>query len=194
LPGGKTRPYVVPEPDHAYLDSLSDAELTARAMADPDNPPLDDATLERMAMAGRVKAIRARSSASQTVFAARYGIPVGTLRDWEYGRRKPDAAALGFLKVIDAQPKTAARAVASCKTPREAYSYLKNAAELVGVVTLRGLIEDVLTYSAFKPEALLSLAADRKDEDVGVSGKLHLNIKLVIEKSGPKRRRVAGQR
>lgn len=111
LRDGGTRRYAAHDPDFRKLDRLSDAELTARALADPDNPPLDDATLRRMAVAGRVKAIRVRAKLSQDAFARRYGIPVGTLRDWEYGRRMPDAAALTLLKVIDRDPKTVARAV-----------------------------------------------------------------------------------
>lgn len=111
LPGGRTRRYAAHDPDFRKLDKLSDAELTARAESDPDNPPLDDATLRRMATAGRVKAIRVRAKLSQDEFARRYGIPVGTLRDWEYGRRIPDAAAATLLKVIDREPKAVARAV-----------------------------------------------------------------------------------
>lgn len=111
LRGGKTRPYAVREPDHATLDRLTDAELTARARSDPDNPPVDEATLRRMAIAGRVKAVRIRSRLSQSEFAARFGIPIGTLRDWEYGRRIPDAAAMTLLKVIDQEPKAVVRAV-----------------------------------------------------------------------------------
>ncbi|MGQ0674695.1 MAG: helix-turn-helix domain-containing protein [Rhodospirillales bacterium] len=111
LPNGRTRRYAARDPDFRKLDGLSDAELTARAEADPDNPPFDEATLRRMAVAGRVKAIRVRAKLSQTSFARRYGIPVGTLRDWEYGRRAPDAAALTLLSVIDREPKAVARAV-----------------------------------------------------------------------------------
>jgi hypothetical protein len=32
---------------------------------------------------------------------SRYQIPYTTLRDWEQGRRKPDAAARAYLRVID---------------------------------------------------------------------------------------------
>jgi len=39
-------------------------------------------------------------------------IPLGTLRDWEQGRREPDAAALAYLRVIEREPEAVARALA----------------------------------------------------------------------------------
>ena len=38
-------------------------------------------------------------------FAARYGLSVGTLRDWEQGRSQPDRPAQTLLRVIDREPK-----------------------------------------------------------------------------------------
>jgi putative transcriptional regulator len=35
----------------ARLDALTDEEITAAALSDPDNPPLTDAELERLAAA-----------------------------------------------------------------------------------------------------------------------------------------------
>ena len=37
---------------------------------------------------------------TQEEFAARYQIPIGTLRDWEQGRTEPDQPARAYLKVI----------------------------------------------------------------------------------------------
>ena len=37
-------------------------------------------------------------------FAARFRIPLGTLRDWEQGRKDPDAAARAYLIVIGRNP------------------------------------------------------------------------------------------
>ena len=50
-------------------------------------------------------------SLSQNAFAARFGIPVGSLRDWEQGRRAPDAAAQSYLRVIARMPEAVARAL-----------------------------------------------------------------------------------
>ena len=41
---------------------------------------------------------------TQEAFAARYRIPVGTLRDWEQGRAEPDQAACAYLTVIAREP------------------------------------------------------------------------------------------
>ena len=38
----------------------------------------------------RAKIIRRALGLSQEEFAARYRIPIGTLRDWEQGRTTPD--------------------------------------------------------------------------------------------------------
>jgi putative transcriptional regulator len=41
----------------------------------------------------QVKTIRRALKLSQEEFAASFHIPIGTLRDWEQGRKEPDAAA-----------------------------------------------------------------------------------------------------
>lgn len=58
-----------------------------------------------------VAAIRKRQHLSQAAFAARYGLPPGTVRDWEQDRRRPDRAATVLLKVIDAEPEAVERAL-----------------------------------------------------------------------------------
>lgn len=37
-------------------------------------------------------------------------IPIGTLRDWEQGRKEPDAAAKAYLRVIAREPDTVRKA------------------------------------------------------------------------------------
>ena len=60
-----------------------------------------------------VKAIRKRLGLSQAEFSARFGIPPGTLRDWEQGRRAPEGPARVLLKVIENDPKAVERALAA---------------------------------------------------------------------------------
>jgi putative transcriptional regulator len=55
--------------------------------------------------------IRKKLKLSQSKFAERFGLPPATVRDWEQGRRRPDAPARALLKVIDYAPETVARAV-----------------------------------------------------------------------------------
>lgn len=60
-----------------------------------------------------VQALRKRLGLSQAEFAARFGIPPGTLRDWEQGRRIPEGPARVLLKVIQNDPKAVERALAA---------------------------------------------------------------------------------
>ena len=59
-----------------------------------------------------VRRIRRRLKLSQGQFARRFGIPEATVRDWEQGRRCPEAAARALLLVIEHEPKAVERAIA----------------------------------------------------------------------------------
>jgi putative transcriptional regulator len=97
----------------AAADALTDAAITEAARADPDNPPLTAEELDRIALARRVKRVRTDLGLSQDAFAARYGIPVATLRQWEMGQRAPDRATLSYLQVIARLPDEVAAALAA---------------------------------------------------------------------------------
>jgi putative transcriptional regulator len=60
-----------------------------------------------------VQLIRKRLGLSQAEFSARFGIPAGTLRDWEQGRRVPEGPARVLLKVIENDPKAVERALSA---------------------------------------------------------------------------------
>jgi putative transcriptional regulator len=51
-----------------------------------------------------IKEIRESADKSQKEFANMIGVKVGTLRNWEQGRRKPQGAALSLLRVVAADP------------------------------------------------------------------------------------------
>jgi putative transcriptional regulator len=51
-----------------------------------------------------VKAIRRRLRKSQSEFAAMIGVSLGTLQNWEQGRRQPDGPARALLKVAAENP------------------------------------------------------------------------------------------
>jgi putative transcriptional regulator len=59
-----------------------------------------------------VKAIRQGLGLSQASFAARFGLSLHTLRNWEQGKRQPDPAARAYLKVIEKAPETVYEALA----------------------------------------------------------------------------------
>lgn len=97
--------------DWAAFDALTDDEVMTAAIADPDAQPLTDDQLSRMQRVATAKRIRRQLKLSQEDFAARFGIPIGTLRDWEQHRSKPDAAAESYLKVIAKNPKAVMKAL-----------------------------------------------------------------------------------
>ncbi len=51
-----------------------------------------------------IRSLRERHSLSQEQFAALMGISVGTLRNWEQGRRKPEGSARVLLRVVESNP------------------------------------------------------------------------------------------
>ena len=51
-----------------------------------------------------VVAIRSKTGMSQPVFARSIGIALGTLKNWEQGRRRPDGPARVLLALIDKRP------------------------------------------------------------------------------------------
>ncbi|MGB8365335.1 MAG: helix-turn-helix domain-containing protein [Rhizomicrobium sp.] len=59
-----------------------------------------------------VKAIREALHMSQQRFAASYRIPLATVKNWEQGRRAPDAPAAAYLLAIRRRPKEVMEAVA----------------------------------------------------------------------------------
>jgi putative transcriptional regulator len=59
-----------------------------------------------------VRAIRRRLRMSQMEFARVYRIPLATIKNWEQGRRQPDAPAAAFLQVIAKRPGEAREALA----------------------------------------------------------------------------------
>lgn len=95
----------------ARLDAMTDEEITVAAESDSDNPPLTDDELERLRIARRVQAVRARTGLSQSRFAEVYRINVARLRDLEQGRTKPDSAMLAYLTVIAREPEVVRRAL-----------------------------------------------------------------------------------
>ena len=52
-----------------------------------------------------VAAIRGKAGLSQTAFSRRIGVSVGTLRNWEQGRRKPEGPARVLLALLDRDPQ-----------------------------------------------------------------------------------------
>jgi putative transcriptional regulator len=58
-----------------------------------------------------VRALRKKLNLTQEEFAARFHLPIGTVRDWEQGAHRPDKAAQVLLTVIAKDPDAVARAL-----------------------------------------------------------------------------------
>jgi putative transcriptional regulator len=61
--------------------------------------------------AASVRAIRERTSLSQTEFADLIGVSVKTLQNWEQDRRRPTGPAAALLRIIAQEPRVAVRAI-----------------------------------------------------------------------------------
>ena len=95
--------------DWARLDTMTDEEIHAAALADPDAQPLTDEQLARMRRVSRVKVLRQRLDMTQAEFARAFHLPLETLQDWERHRSVPDAPARALLLAIERDPETMKR-------------------------------------------------------------------------------------
>jgi ribosome-binding protein aMBF1 (putative translation factor) len=59
-----------------------------------------------------VRRLRERLGLTQEQFALRFGLELDAVRNWEYGRREPDAAAKSYLTVIERDPEAVQEALA----------------------------------------------------------------------------------
>jgi putative transcriptional regulator len=95
--------------DWARVAAMTDEEVHAAALADPDAQPSTDEQLARMRRVSRVKVLRQRLGMTLAEFALAYHLPVETLQDWERHRSTPDAPARALLKAIERDPETMKR-------------------------------------------------------------------------------------
>ncbi len=109
----KLDPANPPESDWREVDKLTEDEIHAAALSDPDAQP---ATTEQLARARRVvnvQMIREKFDLTQEQFARRFGLRLETVCGWEDRTLVPDQAAVTLLRVIWAEPETVQRVVAT---------------------------------------------------------------------------------
>jgi putative transcriptional regulator len=92
---------------------MNPEEVEEAARADPDARPMTTEALAKARRVPRIKTLRRALGLTQEGFAARYRIPLGTLRDWEQGRSEPDQPARAYLSVIAHDPEGVRRALES---------------------------------------------------------------------------------
>lgn len=83
--------------------------------ADPVDAEDFDVTAEALDRSQRARLIRKTRTGlglSQSEFATRFRVPVGTLRDWEQARATAPDFAVAYVRVIGQHPDMVAKAVA----------------------------------------------------------------------------------
>lgn len=93
------------------IDKPTTDDATATPTASPAEPTTAEIA-EARPVPG-VKRLRRALGLTQEEFAARYRIPVGTLRDWEQGRTEPDQPARAYIRVIASNPEWVSHALAA---------------------------------------------------------------------------------
>jgi putative transcriptional regulator len=107
--------------DWEKVGALTDEQIHAAALADPDAQPLprDGRGLTKLV---NVKKLRLKLGMTQETFAELYRIPLGTLRDWEQRRKNPDAPARAYLQVIASNPETVAALLNASRLSRNLWA------------------------------------------------------------------------
>jgi putative transcriptional regulator len=83
--------------------------------SDPTDVEDFDVTIEALDRAQRARLIRKTRTGlglSQSEFARRFQVPVGTLRDWEQARATAPDFAVAYVRVIGRHPDMVAKSVA----------------------------------------------------------------------------------
>ncbi|MGY4570989.1 helix-turn-helix domain-containing protein [Bradyrhizobium pachyrhizi] len=76
-------------------------------------PAHPDQAMQPAAAQPAVRDLRRRAQLTQLEFAAKLGVPVETIRNWEQGKRAPRGPARALLAVIAHSPETVFAALSS---------------------------------------------------------------------------------
>ena len=109
----KLNPKKPAKTDWRIFDALGEEKRHQAALSDPDCPPATEVQLSRARRVPTLRALRKKLKLTQEQFAARFHLPLGTVRDWEQGAHRPDKAAQVLLTVIAKDPDAVARALES---------------------------------------------------------------------------------
>ena len=105
--GDERDKYGMTAEDYRRLRARGDEEITAAAMADPDNPPLTDEQLARFRRPALSIGVRHKLHMGRETFCAAYGIPMETLRAWERHEMEPTVVEIAYLRLIEREPELA---------------------------------------------------------------------------------------
>lgn len=116
LPDGATRPSA-DKTDWNRLREMTDEEVHAAALADPDAQPTE-ADWNTVRRVPRTKTLRRTLGMTQEEFSTRFQIPPGTPRDWEQGKAQPDQSARAYPRAIAGDPVAVQRALRAGPHPQ----------------------------------------------------------------------------
>ena len=97
--------------DGRLVEILPDGSEGPISLSDPSAQGRDNETAApgrgRDGDAAYARTVRGQTGLTQTAFAARIGVPVETVRNWEQGKRSPRGPARALLRVIERAPDAA---------------------------------------------------------------------------------------
>jgi putative transcriptional regulator len=102
------------ETSHPHSSSQGRTEIPASEI---DSRPMTAEERQKARRRPRVAVIRRALRLTQEQFSAEFGIPIGTLRDWEQERAEPDATAQAYLRAIAGNAEAVAKALKAHPIP-----------------------------------------------------------------------------
>jgi putative transcriptional regulator len=93
--------------DNKLFSRLTESMAQMNEIIDGERAPSRETLVEAM----KVKNIRQATGLSQSGFAKLISVNVGTLRNWEQGRREPTGPAKALLKAIEKDPVNVLKAL-----------------------------------------------------------------------------------
>lgn len=99
FPDGSTAPFE-DKTDWKRLAAMTDEEIEANALSDPDSGWQTDEEFANSRRVYRAELVRMSTGLTQDDFAKRYEIPLENLRSWESGATAPDRTTRAYLEVI----------------------------------------------------------------------------------------------
>lgn len=97
-----------PDVDWDKINATTEEDIRRQQAEDGEDLDAPPTGYRLVTLAGRV---RKALDLTQQAFADLIGVPVGTVRNWEQGRVKPDPAARALLLILWREPKAALRAL-----------------------------------------------------------------------------------
>jgi putative transcriptional regulator len=97
---------VLPDGSERELPPAPDPNRVVQAPSiSPDRPP--QVAIVPLTDAAYARGVRSATKLTQAEFAARIGVPIETVRNWEQGKRTPRGPARALLKLIQQAPDVA---------------------------------------------------------------------------------------